>query len=55
MIEFDMVGMSSGFFCINPFNLGWLKKFVVLDVDEALIISFVVKGLKWCVFKVDDN
>ena len=43
-------------FCYtNPLNLGWWNKFVVLDVDELLIIYFVVKRLKWGVLKVDDN
>ena len=53
MIDVDMVGMSSGFYCTNHLNRGWWEKLGVLDVEEALILCFVIKKLKWGVLKVD--
>ena len=55
MIECDMVGMSSGFYCTHPLNLRWWNIFAVLNVNEVLIISFVEKILAWSILKVDDN
>ena len=55
MIEVDMVGISSVFRCTNPLNRGWWDKVGVGDVEEALIISFVVKRLTWGVLKIGDS
>ena len=55
MIEVEMVGISSGFCCINPLKRGWWNKVGVGKMEEGLIIYFVVNRLKWDVLKTDEN
>ena len=38
MIEVEMMGMESVFYCINPLNWGWQNNIGVGDVKEVSII-----------------
>ena len=46
MIEIEMVGKSSGFCCTKPLKRGWWNKVGVKEMEEILIICYVVKSLK---------